>query len=229
MRKEIIDNVDVVAQGLDALAEEVVFTGSSIIPFLVIHDRRGEIRPTKDIDCVIDIASYVKYAKLEERLRQLGFRHAPEKDGGVICRWEYRGLLVDVMPTENVLGPTNSWFRDGMKHAIRQVLPSGREISIFSAPYFIAAKLDAFHGRGKGDIRFSQDMEDIVLVLAEGEDVEELLLNAAPKVRRYLAQQFHALLASGDMASALPGMFSGNHEIKKLLADKILNVMSRLS
>ncbi len=39
------------------------------------------------------------------------------------------------------------------------------EIRIVTAPYFLATKLDAFRGRGKGDYFGSNDLEDIVAVV----------------------------------------------------------------
>jgi len=47
----------------------------------------------------------------------------------------------------------------------RHWVPLGtRDIRLITAPYFLATKFEAFHGRGHGDVRGSHDLEDIVAV-----------------------------------------------------------------
>ena len=36
---------------------------------------------------------------------------------------------------------------------------------MITAPYFLATKFEAFHGRGNSDYRMSHDLEDIVTVI----------------------------------------------------------------
>lgn len=63
-------------------------------------------------------------------------------------------------------------------------------LKIFSEPYFLASKLEAFKGRGAGDFRLSQDMEDIITVL-EGSLNTTVELDKAPEpVNSYLKKEF---------------------------------------
>lgn len=99
---------------------------------------------------VVEIWTYREYAVLEEQLRQMGFVN--DQSSRVICRYSVQGIIVDIMPTgENVLGFKNKWYPDGYKNSIVVDIEDQYSIRIFSLPYFIASKLDAFIDRGKKD------------------------------------------------------------------------------
>lgn len=131
-----------VVQGLEELKDEVVFVGGVVAQMYATDPDATEIRPTKDVDCVIEISSRLKYDQLGERLRRKGF--ADEIFDGVICRWIYRGIKVDVIPTdEKILGFSNIWYIEGIRNKIAKTLPDGEEIFVFSPEYFLAAKFEA--------------------------------------------------------------------------------------
>ncbi len=63
----------------------------------------SDIRPTQDVDCMIELSSYKEHTELEEDLRAKGFANATSQ-GAPICRWIYQNIKVDVMPADkNVL------------------------------------------------------------------------------------------------------------------------------
>ena len=70
------------------------------------------------------------------------------------------------MPTEgSVLDFKNKWYPDGYANSEEVLLPSGQPVRIFSLPYFLASKIEAFKDRGKENFLLSPDMEDIIAVL----------------------------------------------------------------
>jgi hypothetical protein len=69
-------------------------------------------------------------------------------------------------------------------------IANGTEIEIFTIPYFLASKWEAFKSRGALDFRSSSDFEDIVYVLENAENIEEELINSPPEVKSYLKQKF---------------------------------------
>jgi len=146
---------------LKDLKKEVVFVGGATVSLYA--DRMAEeVRPTDDVDVLIELWTHRGYAELEEKLRSIGFTN--DQESGIICRFTIQGITVDVMPTEeNVLGFSNKWYPDGYKNAIDYKIDD-HVVKIFSAPYFIASKLEAFKSRGKNDGRTSTDFEDIVFV-----------------------------------------------------------------
>ncbi|MEK6816068.1 MAG: hypothetical protein AABY09_00515, partial [Nanoarchaeota archaeon] len=69
-----------------------------------------DVRPTIDVDVIIDVLSRYKYSEIEKTLRSLGFKH-DTSEGAPLCRWVVDGMKVDVMPTDgNILGFTNDWY-----------------------------------------------------------------------------------------------------------------------
>jgi predicted nucleotidyltransferase len=194
----------VVANGLKGLKERVVFVGGATIE-LYVSSAAPEGRATDDVDCVVEMAGRVNYHALEEELRMLGFKH-PMSERAPICRWEYFGIPVDVMPTDGkILGFNNRWYAAGMANARAAELPDGQKIEIFSVPYLLASKIEAFGDRGHGDFMGSRDMEDIITVLDGCPSVGEEIGSAPAPVRDFLARRFAELLGNNGFIDSLQG------------------------
>ena len=111
------------------------------------------------------IVSYSELVTFSERLEKLGFRRDTSEDAPT-CRWLSEGSKLDVMPLEeSLLGFSNRWYREAMTEAAKFELPSGHSNRVITAPYFVATKLEAFHGRGKNDFCSSHDIEDVITVM----------------------------------------------------------------
>ncbi|HET6990101.1 MAG TPA: nucleotidyl transferase AbiEii/AbiGii toxin family protein [Bacteroidia bacterium] len=184
--------IKAVANALDTLNEKVVFVGGATIS--LYPDRQVfEVRPTDDVDVIIEILNYNDRAELEEKLRAIGFSH--DIESGVICRYRIQGIIVDIMPTNDPsIGFSNKWYPEGFDKAVNYVIDEGCIVKILSAPYFIATKFEAFKGRGKNDGRTSQDFEDIVYVLENRESIWDEMNNANEGVKNYLRTEFLNLL-----------------------------------
>lgn len=182
---------------LNELNEKVVFVGGATISLYA--DRPVfEIRPTDDIDVIIEILNYFDWGQLEERLRSLGFSN--DIESGIVCRYIIQGIVVDIMPTNDPsIGFKNIWYPDGFAEAIGYQIDERNTIKILSAPYFIATKLEAHKGRGKNDGRSSQDFEDIVYVLENRGTIWEEMNNASSPVKDYLQSAFSNLLANSNI------------------------------
>lgn len=187
-----ITRIRAVHLALGDLRDQVVFVGGGTVS-LYADSRAEEVRPTDDIDVVIELWAHKDYAAIEERLRVMGFQH--DQESGVICRYTIQGIVVDVMPTHDAaIGFSNRWYPQGFAHAIGYDLGEGDHIRIFSAPYFIASKLEAFKSRGKNDGRTSTDFEDIVFVLENNSRIWEEMTGAPEEVRQYLKERFGQLM-----------------------------------
>ena len=184
--------IKAVANALGELKEKVVFVGGATISLYA--DRTVfEIRPTDDVDVIIEILNYADRAKLEEKLRSIGFNH--DIESGVICRYQIQGIIVDIMPTDDPsIGFTNKWYPEGYKQAVNYDIDEQCRVSILSAPYFIATKLEAFKSRGKSDGRTSHDFEDIVYVIENRQVIWDEINNTQAGVKAYLKNEFQNLL-----------------------------------
>ena len=137
------------------LAEDIVYVGG-ITTFLYVDvNIADEMRPTYDVDFVIDTSKRKEYDLFQQKLRSKGFTH-DTSPGAPICRFKYgEELIIDAMPSdESVLGFSNSWYKEGIKFK-EKVRVEGKEINILPLQYFIASKFEAFNGRRKSEPRMS--------------------------------------------------------------------------
>lgn len=157
-----IMRIKAVYNALEELATTVVFVGGATVSLYA--DRiTGEVRPTDDVDIVVEMMNYHAYSLIEEKLRQKGFVN--DTSSGVICRYKIQGIIVDIMPVEeNTLGFTNKSYKEGYATANYYKIDNEHTIKIFQAPLFLASKFEAFNSRGRNDGRGSSDFEDIVFI-----------------------------------------------------------------
>ena len=201
-----VPKVELVAQALGDLREQLVFVGGCAVDLLLTDTAAAPSRVTYDVDLVAQVAALAGYHKLEDEFVRLGFKRDISRDAP-ICRWRLGNLEVDLMPTDtSVLGFANRWYPLAMQTAQLVTLPSGTTIRLITAPVFLATKFEAFADRGKGDFLGSHDLEDIVNVLdGRPELVDEIALSPV-ELQRYLAERCGALMAIPDFMDALQGM-----------------------
>lgn len=181
-----------VANLLGDLNEKVVFVGGATLS-LYSSRRTFEVRPTDDVDVIIEILNYPQRTELEEKLRSIGF--ANDVESGIICRWHIEKITVDIMPTDDPsIGFTNKWYPEGYKNAISYIIDDRCTVRILDSPYFLATKLEAFKGRGNNDGRTSHDFEDIIYVLENRSDIWQEMGTAPNDVKEYLLAEFRKLL-----------------------------------
>jgi hypothetical protein len=108
-------------------------------------------------------------------------------------------------------------------------LEPGLRIRTVTAPYFIATKLEAFRGRGRGDFATSHDMEDLLAVIDGREEIAEEI-NVATDVGAYVAGVLHSLIKDQAFLDALPGHLlpdTASQARVPLLVDRIKQIASR--
>jgi hypothetical protein len=191
------------AAKLEPLLTQIAFVGGCVTGLLLTDPAAAPVRPTLDVDAIVAIGSYREFTVLENRLRDLGFRQ-PHAEGDPICRWKSGDLFLDLMPTDStILGFTNRWYPPALEHA-QDFKIAKYEIRAITAPYFLATKLEAFHGRGKNDFS-SHDLEDIVTVIDGRPELMDEVHLAPAELQKYLSDEFGALLSNSDFLDALPG------------------------
>ena len=176
---------------LSELKHRVVFVGGTTLSFYADNPSL-EVRPTNDVDVIIELLHYRDHTALEEKLRSIGFEH--DRSSNVICRYTIAGITVDIIPTTaSVIGFSNYWYEEGFKKAIDYCLDEQVTIKILSPPYFIASKLEAFKSRGGGDGRLSEDFEDIIYIFENRTRIWEELHQTTGEIRNYLKNTFKHL------------------------------------
>lgn len=193
----------------DELRARLVFVGGCTTA-LYITDRitLEGVRATDDVDLIVDLAGFAEWAELMDRLRARGFAEAT--DDNVICRMKLGELKVDFMPDDAaILGFSNRWYAKGIETAVSATLEEGLEIRHLTPPLFVATKLEAYRGRGGGDLIGSRDAEDILLLVDGREELVEEIAAAAPEIRAYIAEQTTTLLADSNFEHFLEGNVRG--------------------
>jgi hypothetical protein len=160
-----ITMLEVIAKETRLLQDlDIIFVGGATTCLYIDDETLGQIRNTNDVDCTVGLTSFIHYSRMEDMLRLRGFKNVIAENAP-ICRWSFKGILVDIMPDEeHIIGFTNSWYKEGRKQKISIALPSRASIFIFPVEYFLASKIEAFNKRGNNDFYGSKDIEDIITV-----------------------------------------------------------------
>jgi hypothetical protein len=179
--------------------------GGAATSLLITDNAAPEVRSTLDVDVIVEITSRFEYYKLEEMLRELGFTHSIDPDEP-ICRWIIDDVNVDVMPTdEKILGFSNRRYSKAIDNSIEIEIEADLNIRIVTAPYFLATKIEAFYGRGKGDFLVSHDMEDIIALIDGRPEIVEEIVTSPENLKAHLADQFRAYLELEQFLESISG------------------------
>jgi len=221
-----INMLQTVANGLGELKNDMVFVGGAVAELYASDPAASDIRPTLDVDCVIGLSTRLEFYRLEENLRAKGFANDTSQ-GAPICRWVYKDIKVDVMPTdENILGFSNKWYVEGIENEIQKILPDGTEIFVFPPEYYVATKFEAHKSRGGNDLRQSHDFEDIIYILDNCPDLLKDIAIANASVKAYLKIEFKSLLRNKGLLegieSALP--YGSGVEGTEIIYELIRNI-----
>lgn len=210
VKGQLFHMLETVAEALgDDLRERVVFVGGCTTALFITDEIvLGSVRATDDVDLIVDLVGHAQWAQLQDQLRQRGFTESPEDD--VICRMRLGDLKVDFMPDdESILGFSNRWYAKGIETALTYSLTDKLNIRRLTPELFVATKLEAYLGRGNNDLLGSRDMEDILLVVDGREELATEIQGADNDVRRYIAEQFKALVNYDDFDHFLEGNIKG--------------------
>lgn len=195
---------------LGALSDEMVFLGGCATGLLITDKAAPPLRVTRDLDTIVEATTLASYQRFSGKLRKQGFRE-DTSDGAPLCRWVADEVILDVMPTDSrILGFGNRWYGSAVKHAEVRTLPSGQQIRLVSAPYFICTKLEAFDGRGKGDYLLSHDIEDMIAVLDGRPEIVDEVQVADRELIDDIRNRFEQLLGDTRFIAVLSGHMPGD-------------------
>lgn len=202
--------LEFIARKLGELNEQIVYLGGCTTTLFITDPLSLDVRPTNDVDCIVDVISLGQYHKFERSLFKTGFKKSLEDD--VICRWRAEDIILDVMPTdENILGFGNRWYKEAIQYANSHQIADDLIIRSITATYFLATKIEAFKTRGNYDFLTSHDFEDIITVIAGRKEVVEEALLATDELKTYLKQTFIEMLRNDQFEQTLPGHLNDGH------------------
>ncbi len=199
-REKVVRAIEEVIDALDELADQVAVVGGAVVSLYADEPTAMDVRPTRDIDLVFEIASQAELQELEKKLNKKGFKHA--QDENVICRFVINTILVDVMATKEIgWAPGDKWFELGFKDIIKHKL-NDKEINILPFPYFLASKFTAYHDRDE-DPRQSKHFEDIVYLLDNRIKWTDDILGSDQIVKQYIVYQLKLIEGNANLQEAI--------------------------
>jgi hypothetical protein len=217
-----IELLELAHGALGKLVDEVVFVGGATVALWITDPAAPPVRVTEDVDVIVEVTTRSAYYSFEERLREAGFR----EEQHVICRWLHRDsdLVLDAMPADaSILGFENRWQREALPHAVGVELPSGAHIRAVPPTYLLATKLEAFAGRGEGDVLASQDFADIVALINGRAELVGEVGDAPRELREYVGGQLGALMGGGRLLDGVYAQLRGD-EASQRRAEEVVMV-----
>lgn len=197
-----------IAQAMGPMCGQVVFVGGCATGLLVDDANLMDVRPTEDVDAIVEVASLAAYHHLADKLMARGFKQTMA-DNTPPFRWFWNRMQLDLVPLdEKVLGFANPWYRVGFEAALSVELPGGLRLRHLTAPHFLATKFEAFKDRGQNDVYLSHDLEDIMTVIEGRTSVVREVAAAHEAARQHVGQSVAALLNMPTFHNALPGLLS---------------------
>jgi hypothetical protein len=200
--------LEIVARKLEELNNEVVYVGGCTTALFINDPLSLDVRPTQDVDCIVDIVSSRDYTKFGKELSKKGFRQSIHE--AVICRWFHdENIILDVMPTnEKILGFGNRWYKEALENPLSHQIADNLVIKSITPPYFLATKIEAFKTRGHNDFWSSHDLEDIITLIAGRVEIADEVESADSDLRRHLQISFSEMMEDDQFELSLPGHVS---------------------
>lgn len=213
-----LDNIEVVAAALENVRTRFVFAGAGILPLLIEPQFVPDLRPTHDVDAVVQVLHLGEWMRLRTALIACGFRErAMPSQNRQILFW-LNNLPVDFIPPRlQEFGTQNRWLDLGFEFAEESQLPSGRVIERLPANAFLAAKVAAFLSRGRRDVFRSDDLDDIVSLLVGRPTLPEELSFGHPEIRAYVHEHLEGFRRDREVWDVLPGYVRSREKLARFL------------
>jgi hypothetical protein len=209
--------LEFVARKLGPLNEEVVYLGGCSTALFMTDSLLLDVRPTKDVDCIVDIVSRSEYYKFSKKLEERGFKQLLNES--VICRWRYDDVILDVMPTdEEILTFGNRWYKEAITKPVAHQLADDLVIKSVTAPYLLATKIEAFHARGNRDFLASHDFEDIINVISGRVEIADEVNSENDELKNHLKNFFEEMLNDDEFITGLPAHINEGPATEQRLA-----------
>lgn len=116
------------------LCDQVVFVGGCATGLLIDDARLMDVRPTEDVDAIVEVTTLAGYHRMADQLMARGFKQTMA-DNTPPFRWYWSRMQLDLVPLdEKVLGFANPWYRSGFDAAVTNPVAEGLSLRHLSSP-----------------------------------------------------------------------------------------------
>ncbi len=218
-----LERLQATADALGPLMQELCLVGGTAANLLITDPGASPLRATLDVDLIVEATQYSAYHVFCQRLAVLGFHQSTDDEP--ICRWRRGELVVDIMPLdESILGFSNHWYKSAFRSKCEAALSRNTNIFHVDAPHFLATKLAAFDGRGKGDYVMSHDLEDMIRVIDGRSEIEAELAASRVALQDFVSGRLQDVIKDRMFMEAFPGYFEDGAERAALTLKRLKSI-----
>lgn len=241
-RETILEALNIASRIFDALEKNhrvrFVFVGGAAVPLYADTVTFESFAPTKDLDVVTAITSEEDFLRIRRLMRQSDF--VPDSEAGMTppedtlrFRWWYeKRFKVDILSTRfDVDGNHARWFRAAWKGAFCQTLPGGTRLWLANPAAFVASKLDAYAGRGNGNLLGSKDFAEVLYLMAARSSLVAEIEKADVELRLYVTSTLKSLASNSAFQQSIAAQFHDDNKKAEAVREKLsylINLAKRL-
>jgi hypothetical protein len=196
------------AKRMQPMLSQLVFCGGCSTALM--FSEAGFIRPSPPqwLDVIASTEGELGHMGLTIKLKEIGMREDTMIGRG---RWKMGALTVCFWNVDPVFNPFASRFiRDAFAMPRKYVAAPELSVRLANAAFFMAMKLEAFLGRGLANYHSSDDLNDLVSLLAGRTEIAFDLKLAAPPVRAFVQRGLAELKPKSDFQEAIKRIL--NHD-----------------
>ena len=211
------------AKRMQPMLGELVFAGGCSTSLL--FSEPGFIRPTPPqwLDVIASTDGELGHMGLTIKLKEIGMREDTMIGRG---RWKMGALTVCFWNVDPVFNPFASRFiRDAFAMPRKYVVGPDLNVKLANAAFFMAMKLEAFLGRGLANYQSSDDLNDLVSLLAARTEVAFDLRLAAPPVRSFIQRGLAELKPKSDFQEAIKRILNYDPRLIELALTRLNEVV----
>jgi hypothetical protein len=189
------------AKRMQPMLEELVFAGGCASALMFSEANFIRAHPPQWLDVIASTNGELGHTGLTIKLKELGLREDTTVGRG---RWKLGALTVCFWNVDPVFSPFSSRFmRDAFAMPRRLPATPEMKVKMVNPAFFLALKIEAFQGRGQGNFQTSEDLNDLVSMLAARAELAFDLKLAAPPVRSFVQRSLAELKPKHEFQEAI--------------------------
>ena len=213
------------AKRMQPMLEELVFAGGCATAALFSEPGYMRASPPQWLDVIANTVGDLGYTALTIKLKELGMREDTMIGRG---RWKMGALTVCFWNVDPVFSPFASRFiRDAFAMPRRYPLSPDFKVKLANPVFFLALKLEAFLGRGQSNFQNSDDLNDLVSLIAARPELPFDMKLAAPAVRTYIQRSLAELKPKHEFSEAVKRLLGEDPAMISLMQTR-LNELVRI-
>jgi hypothetical protein len=189
------------AKRMQAMLEELVFTGGCAISLLFSEPGFIRANPPQWLDVIANTTGELGHTGLTIKLKDMGMREDTMIGRG---RWKMGALTVCFWNVDPVFSPFASRFiRDAFAMPRKYPATPEMKVKLANPAFLMALKIEAFLSRGQSNFQSSDDLNDIISLIAARPELPFDLKLAPPTVRGYVQRNLAELKPKHEFQEAL--------------------------